>query len=195
MIRVDRSASWGPLAFTLVVGVTLATTLTLLALPRGAGVVFLPSRPATQPAAPLTSSPTTPAPTPVAPPPAAADLHAAWVSQSAYAIVGIGEIAELEVRFRNTGTAPWARGTASEVRLALVNADEVDPRVAVGWPFPERPAVQAERFVAPGETGTFRFTVKAVEPGEYRLRLRPVVDGVVWLEDRGVFLIVQVLPH
>jgi hypothetical protein len=29
-------------------------------------------------------------------------------------------------------------------------------------------------------------------PGVYAINLRPVIDGVVWMEDQGVFLIVTV---
>jgi hypothetical protein len=39
---------------------------------------------------------------------------------------------------------------------------------------------------------TFTFKVVGVAPGVYRLMLRPVVDGVVWLEDEGVFVDIHV---
>jgi len=58
----------------------------------------------------------------------------------------------------------------------------------VNWPTPDRPAVQSETIVAPGQIGTFRFTVRgATEPGTYALHLRPVIDGITWMEDQGIF--------
>ena len=47
--------------------------------------------------------------------------------------------------------------------------------------------------VAPGEVGEFRFNVRApTVRGTYRLNLRPVIDGTVWLEDQGVFWLIVV---
>jgi hypothetical protein len=55
--------------------------------------------------------------------------------------------------------------------------------------------VQSESVVAPGTTGTFTFQIRAPStPGTYAIHLRPVIDGVTWLEDYGVFLYVTVLP-
>jgi hypothetical protein len=67
--------------------------------------------------------------------------------------------------------------------------------LAVGWAFTTRPAVQAESSVAPGQLGTFTFQIRAPStPGVYYINVRPVIDGVTWMEDQGVFLIVTVTP-
>ena len=34
----------------------------------------------------------------------------------------------------------------------------------------------------------FNFSVKGVRLGSYPLRLRPVIDGLTWMEDQGIFL-------
>jgi hypothetical protein len=34
--------------------------------------------------------------------------------------------------------------------------------------------------------------VKGVAPGSYLLRLRPVIDGVTWMEDQGVYVVVSI---
>jgi hypothetical protein len=78
----------------------------------------------------------------------------------------------------------------SEVRLGIVGDD---PSLATGgyavdWPFPTRPAVQSQDVVVPGATATFAFAVHGVSPGWLVIRLRPVMDGVAWLDDEGVYV-------
>jgi hypothetical protein len=47
--------------------------------------------------------------------------------------------------------------------------------------------------VAPGQIAEFRFSVRApLSRGVYRLDLRPVIDGTTWMEDQGVFWIIDV---
>jgi hypothetical protein len=59
----------------------------------------------------------------------------------------------------------------------------------VGWPSPNRVAIQNEASVGPGAVASFSFTVKALySAGTVRIPLRPVIDGVAWLEDQGVFV-------
>jgi hypothetical protein len=129
-----------------------------------------------------------PSPTATAPLPKPADLDSAWVSQSAPAQIAVGAEATVSFKFKNTGKAAWTRGTGSEASLAFVgNATKFDPKMAVNWPLPDRPAVQTEPVVAPGEIATFSFTVKGVAPGTFRIDVRPSVVAVGWLRDQGVF--------
>ena len=60
------------------------------------------------------------------------------------------------------------------------------------WVLPSRPAVQYQRNVAPNEIATFNFNVRAGQQGVWVMRLRPVVDGVAWLDDEGVYVTVTV---
>ena len=101
-----------------------------------------------------------------------------------------GAATTIVFKFRNAGAAEWRRGTPSEVRLGIVGA--YDPSLAHRWPYPERPAIQSELVVAPGQIATFEFDVRGPRPGTYRLRVRPVVDGVAWLTDQGAFIDVEV---
>ena len=72
-----------------------------------------------------------------------------------------GGVADFWIKFTNTGTETWTRD--------LGIATNFTPTVA------------------PGEVGEFRFKVRApIARGVYRLNLRPVIDGTVWLEDQGV---------
>jgi hypothetical protein len=123
-----------------------------------------------------------------APLPKAADLDSAWVSQTAPAQIAVGAETTVTFKFKNTGKAAWTRGTGSEASLTFVgSAPKFDPKMAVNWPLPDRPAVQAEDVVAPGDIATFTFKVKGVAPGTYRIDVRPSVVAVGWLRDQGVF--------
>jgi uncharacterized protein YkwD len=131
-----------------------------------------------------------PAPAPAAP----TGYHSAWVSQTAVPTIGIGETATVSLTFKNTGGTTWTRGTASEARLGVAGDDTFFSMLgmAVSWPFASRPAVQDSATVPPGASTSFTFRVKGVAPGSYLLRLRPVIDGVTWMEDQGVYVVVSI---
>jgi hypothetical protein len=124
-------------------------------------------------------------------------FHSQWLSQSPYPTVQPGQTSlPINVTFRNTGTRTWERGLAgAEARLGVPNDDPQWAPYAIGWPFPTRVAAQTEQTVPPGATATFTFSMRAPQvPGRYVVRLRPVVDGVTWMEDEGVYLVVTVAP-
>src|SRR4029077_17924306 len=94
--------------------------------------------------------------------------------------------------FRNTGTKTWTKGVpGSQVALG-VNGDSASFSALgmnVGWPSANRVAVQNETSVGPGAVASFTFALKApFSAGTVRIPLRPVIDGVAWLEDQGVFV-------
>ena len=123
-----------------------------------------------------------------APLPKMADLDSAWISQTSPPQIAIGAEATITFRFRNTGRVAWTRGTGSEASLAFVGGDaKFDPKMAVDWPLPTRPAVQGEDVVEPNEVATFTFKVKGVAAGTYRIDVRPVVVAVGPLRDQGVY--------
>lgn len=127
----------------------------------------------------------------------AADFHAAWVTQSAYPAVKAGSTSELvTVTFRNTGTLSWLRGRdGRQLNLGVAENAQTWAASAAGWPVFDRVAVQNEDEVKPGQTASFTFQVRAPsKPGVHILRLRPVVDGVMWLEEQGVYVLVTVVP-
>jgi len=124
-----------------------------------------------------------------------ANYHSDWATQSAYPTLQAGQVSgTLSIQFRNTGTSTWNRGTlGQEARLGINGDNEMWAALAVAWPFTTRPAVQTESSVAPGQLGTFTFQIRAPSaPGVYYINLRPVIDGVTWMEDQGVFLVVTV---
>ena len=135
----------------------------------------------------------TPTPTSTAPLPKLSDLDSAWVDQTPPAQLTVGAEATITFKFRNTGKVGWTRGTGSEASLAFVGSNlNFDPKMAVNWPQPGRPAVQSEEVVAPNEIATFTFKVKGVTAGTYRIDVRPVVAAVGPMRDQGVYTEVTV---
>ncbi len=126
--------------------------------------------------------------------PAPESLSASWVTQSYPPALAFGTLATVTVVMRNTGTAAWRRGTPSEVRLGVVGDDHSLSFLDAAWLSANRPAVQREEIVAPGATVTFRFTIRAARRGEFALRVCPVVDGVAWLPDHGIYVPITVIP-
>ena len=134
-----------------------------------------------------------PTPTATAPLPKLSDLDSAWIDQTPPPQLAVGAEATITFKFRNTGKVAWARGTGSEASLAFVGSNtNFDPKMAVNWPQPGRPAVQVEDIVAPNEIGTFTFKVKGVAAGTYRIDVRPVVAAVGPMRDQGVYTEVTV---
>lgn len=122
--------------------------------------------------------------------PLASEVHSKWVTQRGPAAILVDGTADFEMVFRNTGSVAWVRGTASEVRLGIAGDDPAfaERGFAVDWPLPTRVAAQSEPVVDPGEVATFRFSVLGATPGILFLPLRPVIDGVAWLEDEGAYV-------
>ncbi|TMF76457.1 MAG: hypothetical protein E6I18_10310 [Chloroflexi bacterium] len=126
-------------------------------------------------------------------PPTPGDLNSEWVSQSPSPTIAVGAETALTFNFRNTGKVAWVRGAASEARLGYVtDGSQFDDRMAIDWANAERPAVQTEAVVPPGQVATFTFKIRGVTPGTFRLNVRPVVDGIAWLPDQGVYIEVTV---
>ena len=63
---------------------------------------------------------------------------------------------------------------------------------ASSWLLASRPAVQHQANVAPNEIAIFSLNVRGAQRGTWTMRLRPVVDGVSWLDDDGVFVTITV---
>lgn len=130
----------------------------------------------------------------VLPPAPTQTFHSAFVSESAWPTLAPGTSTSLTVKFQNTGTATWQKGVVGKQANLGLNGDTVafaNLGMNDGWMSANRLATTVESTVAPGQTGTFTFNVRApATPGTYRLPLRPVVDGVTWMEDSGVFMVI-----
>ena len=121
-------------------------------------------------------------------------FHSRWVGQIAPDEIPVGGVATAMVRLRNAGTVDWVKGGDREARLGIVGDDTRFAGLGIphGWLASTRPAAQQEAFVPPGGIATFIFQVSAWRPGVYRLPLRPVIDGVTWMEAQGIHLDVVV---
>src|SRR3989454_4366891 len=119
-------------------------------------------------------------------------LHSAWTSQTEVPALQPAATTQVTLLFRNTGTKTWTRGLAGSQVALGVNGDSgafSAMGMNIGWPSANRVAVQNEASVGPGGIASFSFTVKApFSAGTVRIPLRPVIDGVAWLEDQGVFI-------
>ena len=119
-------------------------------------------------------------------------LHSAWTSQTQVPAMQPASTSQVTLLFRNSGTKTWTRGLAGSQVALGVNGDSAAFSALgmnVGWPSANRVAVQNEASVGPGAVASFTFVVKApFSAGTVRIPLRPVVDGVAWLEDQGVFV-------
>ncbi len=117
-------------------------------------------------------------------------LHSAWVDQTALPALQPAATQAVTLRFRNSGTKTWQKGVAASQVALGINGDNTTFSALgmnVGWPSANRVAVQTESAVPPGGIASFTFVVKAPFSGGLRMiPLRPVVDGVAWLEDQGV---------
>ena len=119
-------------------------------------------------------------------------LHSAWMSQTQVPALQPASTTQATLLFRNTGTKTWTKGVAGSQVTLGVNGDSASFSALgmnVGWPSANRVAVQNEASVGPGAVASFTFALKApMSAGTVRIPLRPVIDGVAWLEDQGVYL-------
>lgn len=118
--------------------------------------------------------------------------HSAWVGQSAPAALCPHQQVEVTVLIRNSGDVAWTRGTPSQVVLGSNgppgNTADFDIGILKQPLYNrDRYGTYAEDVVRPGEVGTFTFRLQAPAfPGTYRVDVRPVVEGLSWLEDEGI---------
>jgi hypothetical protein len=125
-----------------------------------------------------------------------AGWHSTWQQQSPYLFMSPGSVADFWIRFSNSGTETWERGVWGKQANLGLNGDDKEPYrlgMAADWLWDDRIATTTAASVAPGDIGEFRFKVRApLARGTYRLDLRPVIDGTAWMDDQGVFWVVEV---
>ena len=127
-------------------------------------------------------------------PPTAATVHASFVSQSPFPDVTIGSTAPVTIVLKNTGATAWRKGTPQEARIGVRGNETGLAFLGRDWPTADRVAVQNEDIVPPGGSATFTFNVGANDPGTYVLPLRGVIDGGAWMDDIGMYVVVNARP-
>jgi len=114
---------------------------------------------------------------------------AAWYNQSDYLTMEFGESGESWLEFVNNGTVVWERSGPEPMHLGT---DRPLDRYSLfhdsaTWLSDNRVELDQAN-VQPGEVGRFTFDVQARAKGIYSEYFRPVVEGVQWMPDYGVFL-------
>lgn len=173
-----QGTHWGAIAFTLVAAAVVGTISSAALRDAFASAPRIVSEEkARKPVASAAAAPSAAAPSPD-------QVGAALVRKTAPPVIFSGGVTTIVYIFRNTGSAAWVRGTPAEARLGIFFDDRelFDNGMAVAWPHPTRPAVQAESVVEPGGTAQFSFRVKGTVPGRYRSQVAPVIEGVAWAE-------------
>jgi uncharacterized protein YkwD len=121
--------------------------------------------------------------------------HASWSAQSPDPTVAVGATATLVLALKNTGSRGWSNdGAGPRVVIGTNDPRDADRSELAGdWLSANRVTSTTTDYVGPGEVGWFEFAVRApATPGDYRLALRGVIEGVTWLEDDGIFFTIHV---
>ncbi|MDD5731606.1 MAG: SBBP repeat-containing protein [Patescibacteria group bacterium] len=112
-----------------------------------------------------------------------------YISQSPFITLDKNGTANLWVEYKNTGTAVWNQNGANPVHLGTSNPLDRDSIIKnTDWLSNNRPTKIDKETVNPGETAKFNFTIKAPNvSGTIREYFRPVVEGLTWLKDVGLY--------
>jgi hypothetical protein len=119
---------------------------------------------------------------------------ASWQEQSDNLTLYPGEEKTVWIDIKNTGNVPWYRDGDQPVRLGTTSPTDRHSGFAVGDEWLEDNRIEMVQWsVEPGDIARFRFSMKGItEPGVYREYFRPVVDGVTWMEDLGIYIEVTI---
>jgi hypothetical protein len=153
------------------------------------------------PAPPCTSSVGPAIPPPTSVPSGIHYFHASWYGQSGYPTLCPGETSTATVAYYNSGEFGWVSGRMNEMaflgtwepepgqdRPSTLGGDGTNGSPSTGWPRYNRAAAQPAAYVGPGQIAWFQFTIKApMTSGTYRVYIRPLIEGTLWMEDAGVF--------
>lgn len=106
-----------------------------------------------------------------------------------------GETQDITVKVKNTGEITWQRDGPSPVRLATVAPqDRGSALYHSSWIRDTRPAGLQETTVAPGQEGTFKFTIRAPSTrGPWIERFSLVQENQAWLNNPGFSIYINVL--
>jgi hypothetical protein len=134
-------------------------------------------------------------------------FHAAWFGQSGYPTLCPGQTSRAVVAFYNSGSLGWAIAPYEYAALgtwgpspgqdqpSILGGDGTRGTPNTRFAGYNRPAAMPAGYIGPGQVASFQFVVKAPStPGTYRFYLRPLIEGVQWMEDYGVFWQITVLP-
>lgn len=98
------------------------------------------------------------------------------------------------VSAKNTGTATWYNSGPYPLRLGTSNPkDRTSLFYDSSWLATTRPVLLAEASVPPGSTGHFGgYYTSPGQVGSYKEYLQPVAESIIWLNDLGLHIPVEV---
>jgi len=123
--------------------------------------------------------------------PYAIGYHYEITGQSANPTIERGHSASFALNLRNTGTITWSR--AGKVRLGTSHPQDRyirNPFERITHFINPARIELANNNIRPGEIAVFKFKIKAstaTRPGTYQFYFTPVVDGVQWMADKGIY--------
>lgn len=127
-----------------------------------------------------------------------------------------GQKMNMKVLVRNSGDVPWSAGGSNPIRLGTTRGNDRGSGFATlndgsipaseNWLSPSRASgldgrydegarsVVAADSIAPGQVAVFSFTIVAPsQPGTYNEYFNPVMEGVTWFGDLGIYFPLRVL--
>lgn len=112
-----------------------------------------------------------------------------WISQSNYLNLYPKETARLWVLIENTGTKNWDKNIPIHLGTSNPLDRKSDFYDSTDWLSNNRSAwLTDDTIIKPGERAVFMFNIVApAKTGKYQEYFRPVIEGVSWLEDYGIF--------
>ncbi|MFZ5391719.1 MAG: hypothetical protein ACOZAR_00810 [Patescibacteria group bacterium] len=116
----------------------------------------------------------------------AAEYDYAWAGQSDWPTISQGGSATVTLSLKNTGTAAWTNSGSNPMHLAAINPQDRNCGFFKSgeWLTANRAASLNESSVAPGEIGTFTFTVVGnPAPGTYPEYFAPVIENLTWMDN------------
>lgn len=126
------------------------------------------------------------------------------ISQSPYpSTLKSGETTNVWIEIKNTGTEIWRNSGINPVRLGSGSQygsysqqrDYKSEFANSDWLSSNRPSVISKEVVFSGETARFQFNIKApTTAGIYKAYFTPVVDGISWMKDMGIYWEITVVP-
>ncbi|MBI2448532.1 hypothetical protein HYV44_03195 [Candidatus Microgenomates bacterium] len=119
------------------------------------------------------------------------------ITQSPYpSTLAAGATTNVWIEVKNTGTATWSNTGANPVRLGAGSAygssaqqrDYSSEFAASNWASANRPVAILHPEIRSGWHTRFQFDIKApTSAGTYKAYFTPVVDGVTWMKDIGIY--------
>jgi len=112
-----------------------------------------------------------------------------YIGQSTNPVLKNGEKTQLVLKLKNTGSRNWEKGSFNLGTSR--NKDRVS-ELSNNWGYPNRILLD-QSLVKPGEIGTFTVNLSANDKnGVFKEYFRPVVEGVGWMRDIGIYWKIRV---